>query len=164
MKQKTKISAPVFSKIIDSPMGPLLLTASQEALLSLNWLGSAEKSKQELSSNKILDAAEIQLQEYFAGRRKEFKLPLAPQGTVFQQKAWAQLVKIPYGRVISYGEQAKRMGQPQAQRAVGGANGKNPIAIIIPCHRVVGSNGSLTGFSSGLPRKEKLLQIEGVLL
>ncbi len=102
-----------------------------------------------------------QLGEYFRGERREFDLELAPEGTPFQLAAWRELRRIPYGRTISYGEQARRMGRPKAARAVGAANGRNPISIIVPCHRVVGADGSLTGFGGGLDVKKKLLALEG---
>jgi methylated-DNA-[protein]-cysteine S-methyltransferase len=101
-----------------------------------------------------------QLREYFAGRRAEFDLPLAPEGTEFQRTVWRNLQDIPYGETISYGELAKRVGNPKASRAVGAANGQNPIPIVIPCHRVIGANGKLTGFGGGLPTKEALLALE----
>ena len=101
-----------------------------------------------------------QLRSYFAGEREEFDLPLAPEGTPFQQEVWRRLCEIPYGETISYGELARRIGNPQASRAVGLANGSNPIPIVIPCHRVIGSNGKLTGYGGGLPIKEKLLALE----
>ena len=100
------------------------------------------------------------MREYFAGRRKSFNLRLAPEGTPFQLQVWEQLQAIPYGRTISYGELACRIGNPSASRAVGLANGSNPIAIVIPCHRVIGANGKLTGFGGGLDVKEKLLALE----
>ena len=101
-----------------------------------------------------------QLRAYFAGELEAFDLPLAPQGTPFQLKVWNRLCDIPYGETISYGELARRIGNPNASRAVGLANGSNPIPIIIPCHRVIGSNGKLTGYGGGLPIKEKLLALE----
>jgi len=101
-----------------------------------------------------------QLKEYFAGRRTDFDLPLAPQGTGFQKSVWRQLCDIPYGETISYGELARRVGNPKASRAVGAANGSNPLPIVIPCHRVIGSSGKLTGFGGGLPVKEALLALE----
>lgn len=101
-----------------------------------------------------------QLEEFFAGERRDFDLPLAPVGTGFQQRVWAELLKIPFGVTISYGELARRIGNPSASRAVGRANGTNPIALIIPCHRVIGANGSLTGYGGGLDLKEKLLNWE----
>ncbi len=109
-----------------------------------------------LDQNKFLDA-QSQLKEYFKGQRKQFNLDLNPKGTAFQKLVWQQLVKIPYGQTISYGELAKKIGNPNASRAVGMANGKNPISIIVPCHRVLGKNGSLTGFGGGIEVKKYLL-------
>ena len=100
------------------------------------------------------------MREYFSGRRTEFDLPLAPEGTEFQRTVWRHLQDIPYGQTISYGELAKRVGNPKASRAVGAANGCNPLPIVIPCHRVIGANGKLTGFGGGLPTKEMLLSLE----
>lgn len=113
---------------------------------------------------KILREAETQLAEYFLGHRKIFDIPLAPQGTEFQKNTWQELLRIPYGQSITYGEQAKLLGKPNAYRAVGAANGKNPIGIIIPCHRVLGASGYLTGFAGGLEIKRRLLALEGVQL
>lgn len=108
----------------------------------------------------MIDSCAEQLIEYFAGARKSFDLSLSPSGTTFQQSVWTELRKIPYGTTINYGEQARRIGQPKASRAVGAANGKNPIAIIVPCHRVVGASGSLTGFAGGMDMKKALLDLE----
>lgn len=108
----------------------------------------------------LLQEAEEQLNEYFAGVRREFDLPLAPQGTPFQQAVWAELQKIPYGETRTYGQLAAALGKPRASRAVGGACHCNPVAILIPCHRVVGANGSLTGYAGGLDIKEYLLELE----
>lgn len=108
--------------------------------------------------------AAAQLTEYFAGKRKVFDLPLEPHGTEFQKKVWQALREIPYGTTCSYGEIAAKIGNPKASRAVGGANNKNPIAIVVPCHRVIGANGSLVGYASGLQTKEALLKLEGILL
>ena len=107
-----------------------------------------------------LDFARVQLQEYFAGVRQTFDLPLHPMGTPFQLTVWRELARIPYGATISYGELARRIGQPQAMRAVGAANGRNPLPIVLPCHRVIGADGSLTGFGGGLPTKRFLLAME----
>ena len=112
-------------------------------------------------SAKPFAEVEKQIGEYFRGERTKFDLDLAPEGTSFQLAAWRQLRRIPYGKTISYGEQAKRMGNPKASRAVGGANGENPISIIVPCHRVIGADGRLTGFGGGLGMKKKLLDLEG---
>lgn len=117
----------------------------------------------ENSSHPILKQAVDELREYFAGQRREFSVPLDLQtGTEFQKEVWAELQRIPYGQTISYGQQAKNIGKPKAMRAVGGANGKNPIPIIIPCHRVLSSAGRLHGFSGGLDLKKRLLEVEGL--
>jgi methylated-DNA-[protein]-cysteine S-methyltransferase len=107
-----------------------------------------------------LDEVVSQLEEYFEGKRRAFDLPLAPQGTPFQQRVWRALLDIPYGETISYGELASRIGNKAASRAVGLANGSNPLPIVIPCHRVIGSNGKLTGYGGGLPIKQQLLALE----
>jgi methylated-DNA-[protein]-cysteine S-methyltransferase len=111
--------------------------------------------------DSLLDEARRQLVAYFAGRLKVFDLPLAPNGTEFQRRVWSALTKIPFGATTSYAQLARRVGNEAAVRAVGAANGRNPIPIIVPCHRVIGSNGSLTGFGGGLPRKQWLLRHEG---
>ncbi len=150
-------------KIIDSPVGKITLMASELALVSLIWGENAKTSytnNSKNSKNSILKTAEAQLKEYFAGKRKSFDIPLDPKGTDFQKQVWNELSKIPYGKTISYGEQAKRLGQPKAARAVGAANGKNPIGIIVPCHRVIGASGSLTGFAGGIAAKKLLLALE----
>lgn len=108
----------------------------------------------------ILMEAARQLEEFFNRERRDFDLPISPSGTDFQMKVWKELCNIPYGETISYGELARRIGNPNASRAVGLANGANPISIIVPCHRVIGANGKLTGYGGGLPRKEKLLALE----
>lgn len=115
-----------------------------------------------LQDTPLLLEAKRQLEEYFAGLRASFSLPLNPQGTAFQKKVWQQLEAIPYGQTRTYGQIAAAVGQPTASRAVGGANHNNPIAIVIPCHRVIGANGKLTGYAGGLDIKEKLLRLEGV--
>ena len=112
-------------------------------------------------TDSLLDEARRQLTAYFAGRLRAFDLPLAPNGTDFQRRVWVELTKIPFGTTVSYGELARRLSNAAAVRAVGAANGRNPIPIIVPCHRVIGSNGSLTGFGGGLPRKQWLLRHEG---
>jgi len=146
---------------IDSPVGPLRLVADDGGLRRIDFL----KTKVKVDASWRNDAAALketlhQLRLYFAGELEEFDLVLAPEGTSFQLGVWHQLCKIPYGETISYGELAKRVGNPNASRAVGLANGSNPIPIIIPCHRVIGSNGKLTGYGGGLPIKEKLLALE----
>lgn len=151
-------------KTMKSPIGVITLIASEDALVALYvndenkpLLKNAIKS----DTHKILIKAEKQLNEYFSGKRKDFDLPLNPSGTEFQNKAWAALSVIPYGEIWSYGKQAAYLKNPQGQRAVGGANGKNPIPVIIPCHRVIGSTGKLTGFSGGMAMKIYLLKHEG---
>jgi methylated-DNA-[protein]-cysteine S-methyltransferase len=151
-------------KTISSPLGTLTLVADDEALLALyvkNEEMPLKKGAEKNEAHPILLQAEKQLDEYFNGKRLDFDLPLKPYGTEFQNKAWKALCKIPYGKVWSYGEQAKFLKAPKAQRAVGGANGKNPIPVIIPCHRVIGSSGKLTGFAGGMPMKIFLLKLEG---
>lgn len=151
-----------------SPVGTLRLIADDEGLREI-WFereGRAETVQPNwvhAGASKLpatIAAARKQLQEYFAGEREQFELPLHPLGTPFQLAVWQQLRLIPYGTTISYGELARRVGNPAASRAVGAANGRNPLSIVVPCHRVIGSNGSLTGFSGGLPIKLKLLALE----
>jgi methylated-DNA-[protein]-cysteine S-methyltransferase len=150
---------------MDSPMGVLTLVASDIGLRAVLWpgddparvpLGEVTKT----ADHPVLAAAVDQLGAYFAGDRQDFDLPLDPIGTDFQQSAWMALRAIPYGETVSYGEQAEAMGDKRKARAVGAANGRNPISIIVPCHRVVGSNGSLTGFAGGLDSKQWLLEHE----
>lgn len=151
-----------YAKKISSPIGDLYLIANEHALVALdNVSNDLYKKATKSDSHKILNSTHKQLDEYFLGKRVDFDLPLEPTGTPFQQKAWKALMKIPYGKVWSYGEQAQFLKAPKASRAVGGANGKNPIPIIIPCHRVVGSTGKLTGYSGGMKMKIGLLKHEG---
>ena len=148
-----------FTRTIDSPIGPLLLTSDGESLTRL--LMSAEPDPGwSTEPCAVLDRAEQQLKEYFAGERTDVDLPLAPEGTAFQRSVWAALREIPYGRTWSYGQLATRVGNPNASRAVGLANGRNPISVIVPCHRVIGANGSLVGYGGGLDRKKVLLDLE----
>lgn len=142
-----------------TPIGPLTLSASAEALLDISF-GRLCKREQENLSDALLANAVLELGEYFSGQRTVFSVPLAPQGTPFQQLVWKALLRIPYGEVRSYGEIAAAIGRPGAARAVGGANHKNPVPILIPCHRVIGADGSLTGYGGGLSIKEKLLELE----
>ena len=148
---------------IDSPLGPLLLVADASGFRQINFMHNGRNAPVSLDWREDASAfAEPirQLRAYFVGELQDFDLKLTPRGTPFQQKVWAELCKIPYGATISYGNLAKRIGNPNASRAVGLANGSNPIPIIIPCHRVIGSNGKLTGYGGGLPIKEKLLALE----
>lgn len=151
-------------RIISSPIGKLKLVASENGLCAVLFHAGKDSVWAEVSvatdRHPILDRAEKQLAEYFAGTRRDFDLPLDVRGTDFRKSAWKQLCKIPYGETISYGEQAKRMGDAKKSRAAGQANGHNPLAIVIPCHRVVGANGTLTGFGGGLNLKKYLLELE----
>src|SRR5437764_11465582 len=147
----------------ESPIGILLLATDEAGLreITLPKNGGPALPKRDWQENhSALREASRQLRAYFSGELEAFDLPLAPEGTPFQQRVWSELRKIPYGETISYGELAKRIENPNAYRAVGLANGSNPIPIIIPCHRVIGSNGKLTGYGGGLPIKEKLLALE----
>ncbi len=146
-----------------SPIGPLLLAGDENGLRLVHFAsGRRPKSPQRdwVEDKAPFNEVIRQLQAYFEGKRKEFDLPFVLDGTEFQMLVWRNLQKIPYGETVSYGQLAKRIGKPEASRAVGLANGSNPIPIIIPCHRVIGSNGDLTGFGGGIPLKKKLLALE----
>lgn len=148
---------------LPTPIGRLRLVADAQGLREV-WFEHG-KHQHTLSPTwthapDALAFARVQLQEYFAGKRRNFDLPLHPHGTPFQRAVWEELGRIPYGVTLSYGELARRIGQPQAMRAVGAANGRNPLPIVLPCHRVIGANGSLTGFGGGLPTKRFLLALE----
>ncbi|MCK5058655.1 MAG: methylated-DNA--[protein]-cysteine S-methyltransferase [Candidatus Aminicenantes bacterium] len=143
-----------------SEIGFLEILGTEAGISYINFVDE-EKVKEDPAEIPALLAEGVrQLDEYFKGKRKEFSLKLRPGGTDFQQRAWQELQRIPYGETISYGQQAERMGNIKACRAVGGANGRNPISVVIPCHRVIGKDGSLTGFGSGTWRKEWLLNHE----
>jgi methylated-DNA-[protein]-cysteine S-methyltransferase len=135
------------------------LTATGVGVTSITFIERVTGSN---DSSPILEAAATQLTEYFAGNRTSFDLPLAPEGTEFQRRVWSELRTIPFGETVSYLDIARSLGDTNAIRAVGAANGKNPIAIVVPCHRVIGSDGKLTGYAGGLWRKEWLLRYEGV--
>jgi methylated-DNA-[protein]-cysteine S-methyltransferase len=141
---------------VDTPIGRLGLVASERGLRRVLWDGEPGAG----GDDAVLVLAATQLHEYFAGTRREFDLPLDLDGTAFQRRAWTALAKIPYGETRSYGEQARRLGVPRAARAIGAANGANPLPIVLPCHRLVGANGSLTGFGGGLETKRWLLDFE----
>jgi methylated-DNA-[protein]-cysteine S-methyltransferase len=148
----------------DSPIGRLLLAANEHALVRVNFQSGPHALRPAAEWRRAaapLREAFRQLEAYFAGERRTFELPLAPHGTAFQLRVWHELQLIPYGETRSYGELARRLGLPGGARAVGLANGSNPLAIIVPCHRVIGSDGSLTGFGGGLPIKRQLLALEG---
>lgn len=144
--------------IVPSPVGPLTLTQEDQALTGLHFGEHPQQGAE--GPTPLLEKAARQLEEYFAGQRKEFSLPLAPKGTEFQLRVWQALLQIPYGETRSYGELAAMVGNPKACRAVGGANHRNPLSILIPCHRVVGTGGNLTGYAGGLNVKEFLLKLE----
>lgn len=146
---------------LETPAGLLELLADQRALTAATFVDAPRFA---VITNAVTDAAAAQLAEYFAGTRRRFELPLAPQGTEFQRAVWTQLQTVAYGNTASYREIALALGKPDAVRAVGAANGRNPIAVIVPCHRIIGSNGQLTGYVGGLWRKEWLLRHEGALL
>jgi methylated-DNA-[protein]-cysteine S-methyltransferase len=151
---------------LESPIGRLLLTSDGTALTGL-YMEPSRKAQcvdgwLEDAAVAPLSAAMRQLTEYFEGTRREFDLPLRLQGTVFQTRVWRELTEIPYGQTWSYGQLAKRIDKPSASRAVGLANGRNPISILVPCHRVIGADGSLTGYGGGIERKRWLLVHEGL--
>ncbi len=157
----------IFYQYMESPVDPLLLAADAHGLLLIEFHTPrhpmARLPDWVERDNTILAATRRQLGEYFTASRQEFDLPLAPRGTPFQQEVWHTLATIPYGETISYAQLAQRVGKPTAMRAVGAANGRNPLPIVLPCHRVIGADGSLTGFGGGLPTKQFLLQLEGAL-
>ncbi|HEY53907.1 MAG TPA: methylated-DNA--[protein]-cysteine S-methyltransferase [Caldilineae bacterium] len=146
---------------LESPIGLIELGGTAEALTTVAFVAQRRSGAE---SNAVVDEARRQLAEYFAGERRGFDAPLALRGSEFQLAVWNQLLSIPFGQMVSYQDIADALGKPQAVRAVGAANGQNPIAIIVPCHRVVGSNGKLVGYGGGLWRKEWLLRHEGALL
>ena len=154
---------PIHYCVIASPVGKLLLTASGKHLTRLSFQNGEHPIKPEpawIYNKQSFHETIEQLNAYFSGKRKTFTIKAAPAGTPFQQQVWKALKTIPYGKTVSYGEIAQAIGKPQASRAVGAANGKNPISIIFPCHRVIGSTGNLVGYGGGLSIKEKLLAVE----
>ncbi|WP_293387232.1 methylated-DNA--[protein]-cysteine S-methyltransferase [Nevskia sp.] len=167
MKQIEPATLTTIYCLTPSPIGELLLIGNGRALQALymephdRWLGQRPDWRRDEAPFKAVIA---QLHEYFERKRTVFDLPLAPVGTAFQQRVWTALLEIPFGVTTRYGELATRLGDAKASRAVGLANGRNPISIIVPCHRVIGANGNLTGYGGGLERKEWLLSHEGALL
>lgn len=164
-----------FWQILESPLGPILIAADGAAL---RWLTFPDERGAEAEARRaseylgielfegahpVLEQAANELAAYFAGRLTEFETPAVPTGPPFHIQVWDRLLEIPFGQTKSYGQIAKELGQPEAARAVGAANGANPISIIVPCHRVIGADGSLTGYGGGLWRKQRLLELEGVL-
>ena len=150
----------IYQKQIPTPLGKILLEANDNALTGVYFNRTVETKKGAANENKIIIQAEKELGEYFAGERREFNVPVAAEGTVFQSQTWRSLQKIPFGKTISYKELAKAVGNGNASRAVGSANGKNPISIIIPCHRVINANNKLGGYAGGLKNKAWLLEHE----
>ncbi|MGJ4730941.1 methylated-DNA--[protein]-cysteine S-methyltransferase [Luteimonas sp. SDU101] len=157
----------VLTTFVDSPVGPLFVAADVQGLRAIEFRDNRHPVRRGADwregDSALLRTARAQLDEYFAGRRRSFALPLSPQGTAFQLSVWNALATIPYGRTISYADLATRVGRPTAMRAVGAANGRNPLPIVLPCHRVIGADGTLTGFGGGLPTKQFLLKLEGAL-
>ena len=156
--------ANVLYDVVQTPIDRLVVASDGSAIVGV-WMANAEPDDvnwaDRRGADSLLDEARRQLVAYFAGRLRAFDLPLAPNGTEFQRRVWTELTKIPFGATISYARLARRVSNAAAVRAVGAANGRNPIPIIVPCHRVIGSDGSLTGFGGGLARKQWLLQHEG---
>lgn len=144
---------------VDTPIGSILVAGDADAVHQIHFAGATPEDDW-TRDDEALKYATVQLRSYFAGKRRDFALPLAPQGTEFQQAVWTALQQIPFGGTTTYAELARVIGRPNAVRAVGAANGANPIPIVIPCHRVIGSSGSLTGFGGGLPTKRWLLEHE----
>ena len=154
---QTEHTAPVITTHLLSPLGSLVISAGPNELHAVSFSGANGTS---MDDHTLIAECCRQLEEYFSGKRKVFDLPLDPAGTDFQRKVWAELSKIPYGKTISYLELARRLGDEKVIRAAAAANGANPLAILIPCHRVVGSHGELTGYAGGLHRKKWLLEFE----
>jgi methylated-DNA-[protein]-cysteine S-methyltransferase len=159
----TAANETVLYTTLDSPVGELLLAGDGEVLRGLHFQEGRRPraiGAEWTRAEEPFAVARDQLGEYFAGERNEFDLPAAVSGTPFQRRVWAALREIPYGETITYGELARRIGRPAASRAVGMANGRNPISIVVPCHRVIGADGGLTGYGGGVERKRFLLELE----
>jgi|SRR6185437_14567318 len=150
-----------FQLSLDTPIGPLRLLAGESALSAILFPEQATPdAARDGAGHPVLQRARAQLADYFAGRLQRFDLPLAPQGTAFQREVWRALAAIPFGGTCSYADIARRLGRPTSSRAVGASNGRNPLPIVVPCHRVIGADGSLTGYAGGLASKEWLLRHE----
>ena len=149
---------------IKTDLGTMTLIETENKISHISFSAMEKFLEIPIKKTMLLEKAEQQILEYFEGKRQNFSLPIAPEGTAFQKKVWKVLQNIPYGQTRSYGEIAKEIGQCHAARAVGNANHNNPIAIVIPCHRVIGANGNLTGYYSGIDKKEFLLKLEGALM
>ncbi|QUJ69893.1 methylated-DNA--[protein]-cysteine S-methyltransferase (plasmid) [Photobacterium sp. GJ3] len=159
MKSQTSIESPRFRQLVDTPIGWLAVVADASAILTIEFDAT---EKPEDMDNAITQAGVQQLTEYFAGQRTTFDLPLNMAGTDFQQEVWQTLTAVPFGVTCSYADIASRIARPKAVRAVGAANGRNPIPIVVPCHRIIGSSGTLTGYAGGLDKKQWLLAHEGL--
>jgi len=161
MKNNTKATCAL---VMDSPMGPLTLVGNGKALTEIRMdqkpKGTPKVTYAPGAKDAILLKTKKQLQDYFAGKLSKFNVPMETDGTAFQKKVWRALTKIPFGKTVSYKDIAKMIGNEHASRAVGNANNKNPICIVVPCHRVIGTNGKLVGYAGGLSRKQKLLNLE----
>ncbi|MEN4902348.1 methylated-DNA--[protein]-cysteine S-methyltransferase [Luteimonas sp. TWI1437] len=159
--------SPVFTTSLDTPIGPLRLAASDAGLHAIDFPQARPllrgRAHWQAGDHALLRETAAQLRAYFARRLRHFDLPLAADGTAFQHEVWQALSRIPYGTTTSYVALARGLGRPTASRAVGAANGRNPIAIVVPCHRVIGASGALTGFAGGVPTKQFLLALEGAL-
>lgn len=155
---------PTYQGSFSSPIGKFCLETTETHLIRIALPGQSipepTNAKPSPAAKQILEIAKLQILEYLGGKRLEFDIPLAPKGTDFQRRVWKELTQIPYGKTLSYGEIAKRLKHPKAARAVGSANNKNPLPLVIPCHRVVGTNGQLVGYAGGLELKATLLEIE----
>jgi methylated-DNA-[protein]-cysteine S-methyltransferase len=161
-----RFDGPFWRTTLDTPIGPLGLTATPDGLAEIRFAGYAPAAPRGLGERDpggVLDAARAQLDEYFGGTRTSFDLPLAPSGSTFELSVWELLRAIPPGQTASYGDLARKLGDPTLARAVGRANGQNPLPIVVPCHRVIGADGSLVGFGGGIERKRWLLEHEGAL-
>lgn len=161
----TQLRSALHYQLLDTPIGTLRLVSDGTHLISIQFPGRHSTQCDDITPvDPVLQACAAQLTEYFSGTRTHFDLPLKAGGTDFQEEVWSALRQIPYGELRSYRDIATVIGRPKAVRAVGAANGRNPIPIVVPCHRVIGSDGSLTGFAGGLPMKTRLLTLEGALL
>jgi methylated-DNA-[protein]-cysteine S-methyltransferase len=154
-------SAVMFCDYINTPLGIMEIKASDNGIVQVIFCGDEQS---EVNPNSLTERCKIQLTEYFYQKRISFELPLEPNGTRFQNKVWLELAKIPFGHTASYLDIAKAVDNPKGSQAVGGANGRNPLTLIVPCHRVVGSNGTLTGYAGGIERKLWLLNHEGIMI
>ena len=167
MSRRERVALRTWYRAMDSPFGLVCLVGTEQGLICVNFQQGERPLQPEPTWQEdtgLLDRAQDQLQEYFQGQRQSFTLPLAPPGTPFQQRVWQELQRIPFGTTQTYRELAQRLGMPRAVRAVGHANGRNPLAIVIPCHRLIGSDGQLRGYAGGVAIKQGLLQHEGVRL